>query len=356
MDPRFRGDDTTRDNNRYPMAIQSLIFHRIERWNEEQPSDLKLSEKAVHVTADHEALFSQMKKLFQFRAGKFHGKFDENYADAPFQNWLKEHLDQKIGFEKLCELFANQFKDLVDKTSEAFDSYITILLEDRADGPRCYLFMLETSSGLKIDNTINLDTVDYINTSKLDLALRIDLDDWLRGESDAPYLCMIRGRNNAKIGEAFTQACGFKNSVDTAKETETLMEMLTGYTKESEPKQAAEIRKKAFDFCVEQQQMGEDVPLNELSGYLDENQPTRFAEFAEQQAHIDSNASLRPDTRKLKHLVRLSGKGNGLSLSFSSDLMQQTILFDEQSDTLTITSIPKSLKKQIIEHLKENNE
>ena len=53
----------------------------------------------------------------------------------------------------------------------------------------------------------------------------------------------------------------------------------------------------------------------------------------------------------LKHLVRISGKGNGLSLSFSSDLMQQTILFDEQSDTLTITAIPKSLKKQIMEHL-----
>lgn len=338
------------------MAIQSLIFHRIERWNEEQASELKLSDNAVHVTADHEALFSQLKKLFQFRAGKFHGKFDENYSDAPFQNWLVEHLDEKISFEKLAMLFANQFKELVDKTSEAFDSYITLLLEDRADGPRCYIFMLETSSGLKLDSSIDLDTVDYINTSKLDLALRIDIDDWRTGESDSPYLCMVRGRNNAKIGEAFTQACGFKSSIDTAKETETLMEMLAGYTKETEPKQAAEIRKKAFDFCVEQQQMGEDVPLNELSGYLDENQPTRFADFAEQHAQVDSTSSLRPDTRKLKHLVRLSGKGNGLSLSFSSDLMQQTILFDEQSDTLTITAIPKTLKKQIMEHLKENNE
>lgn len=341
------------------MAIQSLIFHRIERWNEEQNAELKLSEKAVQVNADHEALFSQMKKLFQFRAGKFHGKFDENYSDAPFQNWLKEHLDKKIGFEKLSELFANQFKELVDKTSEAFDSYITLLLEDRVDGPRCYIFMLETSSGLKLNsnadsNSIDLDTVDHLNTSKLDLALRIDLDDWLRGENDSPYLCMVRGRNNAKIGEAFTQACGFKSSVDTAKETETLMEVLAGYTKESEPKQAAEIRKKAFDFCVEQQQLGEDVPLNELSGYLDENEPTRFAQYAEQNAQIDSASSLRPDTRKLKHLVRLSGKGNGLSLSFSSDLMQQTILFNEESDTLTITAIPKSLKKQIMEHLKEN--
>lgn len=338
------------------MAIQSLIFHHLERWNEEQNANLKLSEKEVTVTADHEALFSQLKKLFQFRAGKLHGKFDENYSDAPFQNWLKEQLDKKIGFEKLSTLFANQLKELVDKTSESYDGYITIILEDRADGPRCYIFMIETSAGLKLDNRIDLDTIEYVNTSKLDLALRIDLDEWLRGENSEPYLCMVKGRNNAKIGEAFVQACGFKSSIDTQKETETLMEMLAGYTKDAEPKQAAEVRKKAYDFCVEQQQLGEVVPLNELSGYLDENEPTRFAQFAEQTSQIDSSSSLRPDTRKLKHLVRISGKGNGLSLSFSSDLIQQTILFDEQSDTLTITSIPKSLKKQILEHLKENNE
>ncbi len=341
------------------MAITSLIFHRITRWQEEQPSELKLSETAPQVTADHEGLFGQLKKIFQFKAGKFHGHFDEDYSSAPLQSWLKEHLDQKIGFEKLAHLYMGQLKELVDKTSEEFEASILFLLEDRADGPRCYIFALDTSSGLKLDNSLELDTVDFLNTSKLDLALRIDLDDWLHQSSPEenqekpPYLCMIRSRAKAKIGEAFTQSIGFKSTIDTAKETESLMQVLAGYTKQSEPDKAAEIRQKAYDFCVEQQQLGEAVPLNELSGYLDENEPTKFSDFAEREESIGEKKSLRPDTRKLKHLVRISGKGNGLSLSFSSDLMQQTILFDEQSDTLTITAIPKSLKKQILEHIKE---
>jgi len=335
------------------MAISSLIFHRITRWQEEQPSELKLSETAPQVGADHEGLFGQLKKIFQFKAGKFHGHFDEDYSTAPFQSWLKEHLDQKISFEKLSHLYMSQLKELVDKTSEAFEASILFLLEERADGPRCYIFALDTSSGLQLDHSLNLDTVDFLNTSKLDLALRIDLDEWQDTGASQPYLCMIRSRSKAKIGEAFTQSTGFKSTIDSAKETESLMQVLAGYTKESEPKEAAEIRQKAYDFCVEQQQQGEAVPLNELSGFLDENKPTRFSEFAEQQESIGDKTSLRPDTRKLKHLVRISGKGNGLSLSFSSDLMQQTILFDEQSDTLTITAIPKSLKKQILEHIKE---
>ena len=335
------------------MAISSLIFHRITRWQEEQPSELKLSETAPQVSADHEGLFGQLKKIFQFKAGKFHGHFDEDYSTAPFQSWLKEHLDQKISFEKLSHLYMSQLKELVDKTNEAFEASVLFLLEERADGPRCYIFALDTSSGLQLDHTLNLDTVDFLNTSKLDLALRIDLDEWQDTNVSQPYLCMIRARSKAKIGEAFTQSTGFKSTIDSAKETESLMQVLAGYTKESEPKEAAEIRQKAYDFCVEQQQLGEAVPLNELSGFLDENKPTRFSEFAEQQESIGDKTSLRPDTRKLKHLVRISGKGNGLSLSFSSDLMQQTILFDEQSDTLTITAIPKSLKKQILEHIKE---
>lgn len=344
------------------MAITSLIFHRITRWQEEQPAELKLTETAPDVSADHEGLFSQLKKIFQFKAGKFHGHFDEDYSNAPLQSWLKEHLDNKISFEKLTHLYMAQFKDLVDKTSEAFEASMLFLLEERADGPRCYIFGLDTNSGLQLDPSLNLDTIDFLNTTKLDLAIRIDLDDWQQTSTESqeqagpPYLCMIRSRSKAKIGEAFTQSVGFKSTVDSAKETESLMQVLAGYTKESEPKEAAEIRQKAYDFCVEQQQIGEAVPLNELSGILDENSPTRFSEFAEQQENIGDKKSLRPDTRKLKHLVRISGKGNGLSLSFSSDLMQQTILFDEQSDTLTITSIPKSLKKQIIEHIKDSSD
>ena len=334
------------------MAIRSIIFHKITRWQEDQPAELKLAENCSTLTADHEGLFSQLKKNFQFKAGKLFGQFDPDFGNMPFQNWLKEHYQQKISFEKLCVLFVEQFKELIDKTSETFDATIALIYEDRADGARFYIFSLESNSGLSIDSHLQLDTVEYLSPSKLDLAIRIDLEEAWNSEASEPYLCLVKSRSKAKIGDAFAQACSFKSVVDCAKETETLMEVLSGYAKQMPPKEAAGVHQKAYEFCVEQQQLGEAVPLNALSSYVDEQAPERFSEFAREHAQLDSQQSLRPDTRKLKHLVRISGKGNGLSLSFSSDLMQQTILFDEQSDTLTITAIPKSLKKQIMEHLK----
>jgi len=338
------------------MAIQSLILHRIERYQEDQPAAAKLADQPAQVNADYEALFSQLKKLFQFKAGKLFGDFDPEAADTPFKAWLNDYLSEKIPFERLSLLYCDALKACIEKTSELFDGYICMIHEDRADGPRLYIFVIETSSGMQITSGLTLDTIEHVNSSKLDLAVRIELGELADHTGDEPPLVVVKARGAGKLGEAFAQSIGFKSSIDTAKETESLIEVLANYTSDEDPGTSAALRQKAYDFCVEQQQLGESVPLDELSGFLDENQPTKFAEYAKTQNELNDIEVLHPDTRKLKHLVRLSGKGNGLSLSFSSDLIQQTILFDEKQDTLTITAIPKSLKKQLMEHLSKPEE
>lgn len=339
------------------MAIQSIIFHRFERYAEDQPAKLIPGEVNTRPNADHEALFSQMKKLFQFKPGKLYGSFDLEQSDRAMEAWMGEYLEGKIPFERMSLLYADKLKSYIDKTSENFANYLCCIHEDRADGQRLYLFMLETSSGMAIDQQLHLDTIEHINPGRLDLAVRVGIEQWQqRNDSEEPVMVLVKGRGAGKLAEAFSQSLAFKSQIDTAKETETLIDVLSHYTKEADPKESAALRQKAYEFCVDQQQLGETVPISALSGYLDEEQPEKFAQFASENSALEARQSLHPDTRKLKHLVRISGKGNGMSLSFSSDLIQQTILFDEKQDTLTITSIPKSLKKQIMEHLKEENQ
>lgn len=335
------------------MAIRNLVFHKLTRWQDDQPSSITHGPLVDSPSADHQALFSQFKKLFQFRAGKLFGEFSSETSESHFKPWLQEVANGSLSFLSFSEKYLSQLKELVDKTPESLERHVLMIDEDHADGDRFWVFLLEDSSGLMLESDQSLNTIDYLNTSKLELALKVDINNWRDGDGHAPYLTVIKGRGAAKLGEAFVQSIGFQSSVDTQKETETLMEILASYTKDSSPEESTQVRQRAYDFCVEQQQLGEAVPLTELSGYLDENQPSRFAQYAEEQASLTPEKELRPDTRKLKHLVRMSGKGNGLSLSFSSDLFQQTILYDEQSDTLTITSIPKTLKKQLTDYLKE---
>ena len=329
------------------MAIKSLVIHRITRWQDDQPAELKLRDELLTVTADYESLLSQEKKLFNGKPGKKYGRFSDDVGESPFPSWLTETLNDKMSFLSFSQKVTETFKQHLDEQPITLDGYLMFVLDSRADGDVFYLLFLETASGMELSGSLELETVDYLNTSKLDMAARIELSDWQGDTPTEDYFVLAISRSAAKTGDVFSKTLGYQNSIDTEKETETLLETLEKYTNKVESKDATQYRKKAYDFCVEQQQIGEPVQIEQLSNYLDENEPQRFASFAREEKAINSETEFRPDNRKLKHLVRFAGKGNGMSLSFSSDLIQSSVHYNPSNDTLTITEIPKSLKAQL---------
>ncbi len=338
------------------MAIKSLVIHRITRWQDDQPAELGLRDELLTVTADYESLLSQEKKLFNGKPGKKYGRFSDDVAEHPFSRWLQEAVEEKMSFLSFSHKAVETFKQHLDEQPITLDGYLMFVLDSRADGDVFYLLFLETASGMELSRSLELETVDYLNTSKLDMAARIELTDWLGDSPTEDYFVLAVSRSAAKSGDIFAKTLGYQNSIDTEKETETLLDTLEKYTKKVESKDATQYRKKAYDFCVEQQQMGEPVQLEQLSSYLDENEPQRFASFAREEQSLNSETEFRPDNRKLKHLVRFTGKGNGMSLSFSSDLIQSSVHYNPANDTLTITEIPKSLKAQLAKFINKEDE
>jgi nucleoid-associated protein len=58
----------------------------------------------------------------------------------------------------------------------------------------------------------------------------------------------------------------------------------------------------------------------------------------------------------VKKLVRIGGSGGGMSVSFSSDLMNQAVYYDRDKDSLTITRLPKVLREQLQRYLDSREE
>jgi len=52
--------------------------------------------------------------------------------------------------------------------------------------------------------------------------------------------------------------------------------------------------------------------------------------------------------------VRLSGRNDQLSMSFSADCLGESIVYDKNTDSLVISNIPGPLKLKLIKHLQEN--
>ncbi|SDW41607.1 nucleoid-associated protein [Marinobacter mobilis] len=333
------------------MAIKYLRTAYASQLQPGQPASLRSGAPLKEPGGDYEALHKQMKRLFNSKPGKKYGRFSDDIGECPFGGWLKDYVEEKQSFESLTDRLFGQWQELLNGTQEEHQGHLMIVHEALADSEVVYLLILESDSALRLDAQQQLDATDILSLSRLNLAVRIELNDWLGDNQGENFLTLIHGRGTGDAGELFIKLCGFTNQIDVEKETLTFLDAVEAFAKNSEPQDAGKVRNRAYEFCKEQHALGEPVAIDALSEFLDEAQPERFKEFASQSAELPESGVLHPDHRKVKKLVRIAGSGGGMSLSFSSDLVNQAVYYDRDTDALTITRLPKALREQLQTYL-----
>lgn len=334
------------------MSIRYLRTAFASQMQPGQPALIKSGETLKEPGGDYEALHKQMKRLFNSKPGKKYGRFSEDVGDSPFSAWLKDYLEDKQTFASLTDRLFSQWQDHLNGSQDEHQGHLMLVHEALADSDAIYLLIVESDSAMRFDGSQALDGTDVLSLSRLNLALRIELDDW---QSDAPgenYLTLVHARGTGETGDLFIRLCGFTNQVDVEKETLTFLDAVEAFARQSDaPEDAGKVRHRAYEFCKEQHALGEPVAVEALSGYLDEEQPERFKQFAAEARDLPEGTVLHPDHRKVKKLVRIAGSGGGMSVSFSSDLVNQAIYYDREKDALTITRLPKALREQLQKYL-----
>ncbi|MBZ2168496.1 MULTISPECIES: nucleoid-associated protein [Marinobacter] len=338
------------------MAIKHLRTAFASQYQPGQPARLNAGDALTEPGGDYESLHKQMKRLFNSKPGKKYGRFTDDIGESPFGAWLKDYLQDKQSFDSLTDRLFGQWQELLTGCQEEFQGHLMIVHEALADAEVVYLLIMETDSALRFDGSQTLDATDVLSLSRLNLAMRIELDDWLGDNSGDNYLTLLHGRGTGEPGELFIRLAGFTNQVDVEKETLTFLDAVEAFAKTSEPEKAGEVRTKAYEFCKEQHALGEPVEIGALSEYLDESAPQRFQEFAGKNTELPESGVIHPDHRKVKKLVRIAGSGGGMSVSFSSDLVNQAVYYDKDKDALTITRLPKALREQLQRYLEAREE
>lgn len=338
------------------MAIKHLRVAFASQFQPGSPARLLEGAPLTEPGGDYEGLHKQMKRLFNSKPGKKYGRFSADTGESPFSAWLRDYLEDRQSFASLTDRLFRHWQELLTASQEEHQGHLMLVHETLADSDVVYLLVLESDSALRFDGQQALDSTDVLSLSRLNLAVRIELDDWLSARGSDNYLTMVHARGTGETGDHFIRLCGFTNQVDVEKETRTFLDAVEAFAKSSEPEKAGEVRSRAYEFCKEQHALGEPVEIGALSGYLDEDEPQRFREFASRTAELPENGVLHPDHRKVKKLVRIAGSGGGMSVSFSSDLVNQAIYYDRDRDALTITRLPKALREQLQRYLESREE
>lgn len=336
------------------MPILQACAHRIDKQSDEQPATLTCGESMTD-TAIADSLLANFNSSFHGKP-KAWGHFseagvEEDSEAAPasssrFAFELERYRSGKINFTDFTRQTTESLMPLLD-AHLSIGGHWWFVHSRQGEAEYLTLAMLHQRDGYGFDDDLNLVAVQQLNLGQLMLAARIDLTQWQRGQS-RQYITYVQDRGNKKLVEAFREWLGCEEGVNAGAETRTLLKAFSDYVESEDlPEEASREKTEALiGYANGQAKRGEPITLDELSELVDEQQPKAFYDYIRNQDY-GLAAEIPPDKRTLQQFKRFAGRASGVSISFDSHLLGNSIEYDDERDRLIIKQIPGQLKEQI---------
>lgn len=326
------------------MALTDVMMQKLERSQYNGDIQILSRSQANAVDGPIYSIFEQARNAFLRNANKQVGTFDSagehQQIMALIMNWQQEQIDFAGLSKRLISLLQQQLLP----SEEPFTGIIISAIETIAE--QQYLSIFWLSEVDVISYTADLEPLSsrMIAAEKVQYGLRLQLDDWQSEEPSTTYLHSLCSRGNKAFSEAFLRFSNFSQRIDNQKQTEDFLQLVENYSQTLEDEQSRPMRSAILDYCIAQDKIGQPIEIEQLSEHINEKEPQHFAQYAEQQ---NSNDTVYTHRQSLKRYMRYFGRDSSLSISFSAERMEQDIIYDPMSSSLTIKKLPKSLKQQL---------
>ncbi|MDX1693013.1 MAG: nucleoid-associated protein, partial [Ketobacteraceae bacterium] len=297
------------------MAIEQLCTYEILRIDPASAAEVHRPVDGTVIDDRADSLLQNCKRYFVQRTSKRYGCFSDDIGENPLPALLKQYLDGQIPFHRLAEKLVQRFVELLDATEVTFHGHL-LIAETGGEPHEVYVVHLQLQSAFSINEQLQITETEYADLSKLGFAGRIQVGPW-KDQSSDNYLAISRHRGEKGLQDIIEHWLGFASTVDTTADTREFMNVVEAYTSELPEEQSQETKNRVVEYCMDQEQHGEQILYADLSAYLNDEAPGAFAEFAEQNLE-NRREGFIPDKNKLKKLVRFNGRDKDLSISFSS--------------------------------------
>lgn len=337
------------------MSITHITAHHIRRADPHSKVQVCSRESELEMNGQTQELCRELKKTYLSRSGKQHGRFSDDTSEFPMKAWLQEFIDQRIGFLSFSKNAMQHLSLELEKTECALDCTLITFTEDLEEGQFFYCFVLIHNQGLYLDGNLELCQTQYLDGHDVQLAARVKITPWLAGENQH-YLSILRWRGEKDLSEVFSRFIGFTDKIDTAEQTNELLGWVADYSNKLPSEHAQTLRAAAVDYCLEQGKQDRAVVLDDLCSHIapeaqSKDVPT-FSQFVETVRPNDKMEFI-PDPKQLRSFARISGRSENISMSFAANCLGESIVYDAETDSLTIRNIPAPLKARLIKHLQK---
>jgi len=213
------------------------------------------------------------------------------------------------------------------------------------------IVLLKRKEGVVLNADLSLEQINQIEMDKLHMAMRINLTAW-KAQDEARYIAFRFGRAPRHESDYFTAFIGCNEPAAAATETRKLVDLTSAFCQEMNvpQKAAVELKRVVADRCLEKVEDKEPIALkqiaDEIEGQFSAEQAKKFLDLASSES-FNLEKEIFVEKAALKKLTRYSGSNKTITLSFDSDLLGESISFNEATQSLTFKDLPKSLLKQL---------
>ena len=334
------------------MPISHFIIHSIARATTESEIQTKYSTDELDVDGKLMELSGELKQAYVGKAGKQYGVFDQDLSACVVSSWLRESLDKKMTFSSFTKKATEHFVSLLADTDSVIDGHMVFLQEELADGEFLSVYFLHHNEGSWVNSELTIDTCRFLDVRGVLVGCRIAITDWQSENPPSGYLSVLRARGDKDLTDVFWNWIGFADKRDIATETNQFLQVVSAFGENLEETEATQYKHKVIDYCLEQDKRGEPVIIRDLSSHIDDSEPKRFESFLSSAVGTPV-VDLIPDRGQIRQFVRISGRNDLLSLSFDADCVGESILYDKEKDSITITNIPAPLKLRLLKYLQQ---
>jgi nucleoid-associated protein len=336
------------------MSIKHCIIHSLSKSTSESNIETVFRDQENDNEGAGVSLFTQLKQSLQRSATRQYGLFDPEQSDNPLPALLAKFEQQELGFVTLTQKMTEQLKLVLAEAPEPFSAHLLFVVEELMEHQYLYVFWINHSDAQYIDSQLSVEHLSYVNSSRLNYVVKFDFSQWAIKDWQQ-YLTVQISRGNNEIAAGFTQFVGFVSGVNLQEQTTEFLNIVDDYANSLSKEESNPTKNAIVDYCVDQDMQGNPINFESLSQVLNEQEPDKFANFVSDNQEVPKK-EIYTHRNSLKKYVRFYGREKDLSISFSSDRMEDNISFDPESGSLTFRQVPKSLQAQLAKYLKKQQE
>lgn len=342
------------------LTISNITIQLLSVNSETGAIAIQSGEQPIEVTEKLSLFVEALHNIYNSKGSKAYAHFkDEVDAEGNvFEHKLVDYLQNDTSFEEFSKQSGILLTEEIAKYDIAESGYLVICHYEMLGGRYLLASILPVTEHFYVDGQLNISADKHIDTSKLQLAARIDLFEYKDNRQGDRYISFIKGRAGRKVADFFLDFLGCEEGINAKEQSQVLVDAIEDFVNvqqlDAAEKQAA--RKEVVSYCKEQQSLGKDVTLQEIAATIPQEENGHdFYQFCKQQDYPIAD-SFPPEASVINKSTKFSGYGGGISVSFERSHFGTDVIYNPTSQTLTLHKVPPNLKDQLLKLLAENEQ